>query len=102
MFQRAPMSCWYAMGQAVVRAVQGAAVKLAWSLADGVWNTARVPGQCVTLSVDGSILHATTCVGSTQQEAVLADGVRGLSACAARRHCGRAPRPFPWAASSLT
>lgn len=49
-YQRAATSCWYAMGQGVVRsltvdATTGVArLTMAWSIADGLWTSVRVPG----------------------------------------------------------
>jgi hypothetical protein len=84
MYRRAPLSCWYAMGSAVVRSITAGSVpadphtlRLAWNLTDGLWSSARIPGQCATLCARDVLIHATTCAGSTQKEAILASGTGG-------------------------
>ena len=56
------MSCWYTMGQAVVKEAPSAdqpLLRMQWSISSAVWNTLRVPGQCLSFTWNGSLIHGT-------------------------------------------
>ena len=71
--QREPGACWYAIGTAVVLVAAprplgvsgGVLVRLQWGASESLWNTARVPGQCVTVVHQGSYYQGSTLASST-------------------------------------
>ena len=65
LYQREPVACWYTMGVATVREVVADTVTAQWALSTAVWNSVRVPGQCVTVVLDGRTVHATVTAAST-------------------------------------
>ena len=76
MFQRAPVSCWYTMGQGTVRALTPSGLRewtmrLAWSVPEGLWYAARTPGQCLTFVDAGQLRQATLAPGCNVDEAVV-------------------------------
>ena len=76
MYQRAPIACWYSMGRGIVRSLLRDAgtseyvMELAWTITDGLWNTVRVPGQCLTFADGGTLIHAALSSDTTQALAV--------------------------------
>lgn len=73
-YQRAPASCWYCMGAGLVRAIAGTGdytLALAWTITDGLWNSVRVPGQCLTFVDDGRLVHGLLTTDTTQTLAVV-------------------------------
>ena len=74
-YQRAPASCWYAMGNAVVNkmltAPSAVTVYLTWTISSGLWNTVRVPSQCFSFCDNGVLLHGALSTETTQTLAVV-------------------------------
>lgn len=74
MYQRAPMSCWYTMASAIVRRVEDVApprVHIGWNINAQLWNTMRMPGQCLSFCEQGSVVHSSIVRGSTRTDAIL-------------------------------
>lgn len=71
-YQRDPTACWYAMDTATVaETYQHGLLRLQWSVSEALWNTARVPGQTMTVVLHGLPVHATVLPSSTPTLAVV-------------------------------
>ena len=72
-YQRAPNSCWYAMGTALVTNVEASRITVTWSMTQGLWNTARLAGQVVSFCDSGKLYHGTMATGSTDTQGIISN-----------------------------
>ena len=75
MYQRAPVSCWYTMGNAevITHEAVGSQIHLqaTWTISSGLWNTVRIPGQCFTFCDSGVLIHGIIDMQSTASKALI-------------------------------
>ena len=75
-----PLACWYAAGYGVATSISNTTLSLRWDLPLALWNSARLPGQCVTLTHRGRLVHTTPVVATTDRS-VLTCVVPSTFAC---------------------
>ena len=63
--QYEPLACWYAAGTVVVQEVGTTVTLLQWDLSPALWNTVRLPNQCVSLAHRGVLVYASPVVAYT-------------------------------------
>ena len=74
--KRAPVACWYSMGEATLINVSRAmgnerTLTFAWDVSAVLWTTIRVPGQCFSFCDAGNLLHGILTTSTTRMEAVV-------------------------------